>query len=62
MTNKCRTQSLLPAFGPTMTRNSIVESVSTLLGGVTTRPVFPFHTAESNSVLGVTTILSRLDA
>ncbi len=59
MTNSCLTQTAQLAFGPTMTRNSSVPSVGSVLGGVTTRPATPSHVAGASSVRGGITTRSR---
>lgn len=62
MTNSCLTQTAQLAFGPTITRNSTVESSGMLLAGVTIRPGVPSHVAGVSSVRGMMTTRSRFDA
>ena len=62
MTNSWRTQTAQLAFGPTMTRNSTVESSGTTLAGVTMRLACPSHVAGVSSVRGMMTTRSRFDA
>lgn len=62
MTNSCLTHTAQLAFGPTMTRNSTVESSGTVLAAVTIRPGVPSHVAGVSSVRGMMTTRSRFDA
>lgn len=59
MTKSWRTQTAQFAFGPTMTRNSTVESSGTVLAGVTMRPACPSHVAGVSSVRGMMTTRNR---
>ena len=59
MTNRRLTQTAQFLFGPTITRNSTVESSGMVLAGVTMRPACPSHVAGVSSVRGMMTTRNR---
>lgn len=59
MTNSWRTHIAQFMFGPTITRNSTMESSGTVFAGVTIRPGVPSHVAGVSSVRGMMTTRSR---